>query len=297
MKAMIFAAGMGTRLKPLTDTMPKALVPVCGRPLLYHVLTKLVAAGYDDLVVNVHHFPDQIIDWLGAHDFGPVRISVSDERDFLRETGGGIRYAKHLLTDFSTPPAAPLEMTKGDSFVPLGVTGGDPFVPLGMTEGLSFRPSEASGEICRKEPFLVHNVDIVSNLDFKWFREQHREGALATLVASERKTQRYFLFDEDNRLKGWTNLKTGEVRSPFKDIDPDRCRRLAFAGIHLISPEIFDTFDRYGFGDRFSIVDFYLKACAEYPIYAAIPPAFQLVDVGKFDMLPEAEATCRHLLP
>ena len=254
MRAMIFAAGLGTRLKPITDTMPKALVPVCGQPLLYHVITKLVAAGYDDLVVNVHHFPDQIIHYLHSHDFG-ARVSVSDERNFLRETGGGIRYAKHLLTDFS----APLEMTDG-------------------------------------EPFLVHNVDIVSNLDLQWLQEQHREGTLATLVASERKTQRYFLFDEDNRLKGWTNLATGEVRSPFPDIDPDRCRKLAFAGVHLISPAIFEAFDRYGFGDRFSIVDFYLKACADYPIYAAVPPDFQLVDVGKFDALPETEATCAAIL-
>ena len=253
---MIFAAGLGTRLKPITDTMPKALVPVCGQPLLYHVITKLVAAGYDDLVVNVHHFPDQIIHYLHAHDFG-ARIAVSDERDFLRETGGGIRYAKHLLTEDEIPGQA-------------GNDGG--------------------------EPFLVHNVDIVSNLDLNWLREQHREGALVTLVASERKTQRYFLFDEDNRLKGWTNLATGEVRSPFPDIDPDRCRKLAFAGIHLMLPAIFDAFDRYGFGDRFSIVDFYLRACADYPIYAAVPPDFQLVDVGKFDALPEAEATCRQLL-
>ena len=258
MKAMIFAAGLGTRLKPITDTMPKALVPVCGQPLLYHVITKLVAAGYDDLVVNVHHFPDQIIHYLHSHDFG-ARISVSDERDFLRETGGGIRYAKRLLADNEMIP---------------GQAGND-----------------------GTKPFLVHNVDIVSNLDLQWLREQHREGALATLVASERKTQRYFLFDEDNRLKGWTNLATGEVRSPFPDIDPDQCRKLAFAGVHLMSPAIFDAFDKYGFGDRFSIVDFYLRACADYPIYAAVPPDFQLVDVGKFDALPEAEATCRRLLP
>ena len=268
MKAMIFAAGLGTRLKPITDTMPKALVPVCGQPLLYHVITKLVAAGYDDLVVNVHHFPDQIIHYLHSHDFG-ARIAVSDERDFLRETGGGIRYAKRLLTDFSTPPAAPLEMKEGDSFASLGMT---------------------------REPFLVHNVDIVSNLDLGWLREQFREGALATLVASERKTQRYFLFDEDNRLKGWTNIATGEVRSPFPDIDPDRCRKLAFAGIHLMSPAIFDAFDKYGFGERFSIVDFYLRACADYPIYAAVPPDFTLVDVGKKETLSEAERVCEAIL-
>ena len=275
MKAMIFAAGLGTRLKPLTDTMPKALVPICGQPLLYHVIDKLVKAGYDHIVVNVHHFPDQIIDFLKAHDFG-VRIDVSDERDYLRETGGGIWYAQPLLTDFSTPPSAPLEMT-----------GEGP---------LSFRPSGASGEIFRQEPFLVHNVDIVSNLDLKWFREQHRAEALATLVVSERKTQRYFLFDEENRLRGWTNLATGEVRSPYKDIDPEKCRKLAFSGIHLISPEIFNAFERLQMGDRFSIVDFYLKACAEYPIYGVVPPEFTMVDVGKFATLPEAESICADIL-
>ena len=256
MKAMIFAAGLGTRLKPITDSMPKALVPVCGQPLLYHVITKLVAGGYDDIVVNVHHFPDQIIHYLHSHDFG-AKIAVSDERDFLRETGGGIKFARPLL-DFSTPPAAPLEMTT--------------------------------------EPFLVHNVDIVSNLDLKWLREQHRPGALATVVVSERKTQRYLLFDDDGRLKGWTNIATGEVRSPYPDIDPDRCHKLAFAGIHLISPAIFDAFDRYGFGDRFSIMDFYLRACADYPIYAAVPPSFRMVDVGKKETLSEAERVCESLL-
>jgi NDP-sugar pyrophosphorylase family protein len=253
MKAMIFAAGLGTRLKPITDTMPKALVPVCGQPLLYHVITKLVVAGYDDIVVNVHHFPDRIIHYLHSHEFG-AKISVSDERDFLRETGGGIRYAAPLLTD---------------SFTLLGMTG---------------------------EPFLVHNVDIVSNLDLNWLREQHRPGALATVVVSERKTQRYLLFDDDGRLKGWTNIATGEVRSPYPDIDPDRCRKLAFAGIHLISPAIFEAFDRLGFGDRFSIMDFYIQACAAYPIYAAVPPSFRMVDVGKFDQLPDAEAICADLL-
>ena len=256
MKAMIFAAGLGTRLKPLTDTMPKALVPICGQPLLYHVITKLVQAGYDQIVVNVHHFPDQIIDYLKAHDFG-VRIDISDERDFLRETGGGIRYAKNLLLDFGDETTIPCEVNM---------------------------------------PFLVHNVDIVSNLDLRWFREQHRPGSMATLVVSERKTQRYFLFDEDNRLRGWTNLATGEVRSPYRDIDPEKCRKLAFSGIHLISPEIFDAFERLQMGERFSIVDFYLKACAEYPIYGVVPPDFTMVDVGKKETLSEAERVSEAIL-
>ena len=247
MKAMIFAAGLGTRLKPITDTMPKALVPVCGRPLLFHVITKLVAAGYDDIIVNVHHFPDQIIDYLCVNDFG-AHITISDERELLRETGGGIKHVRPLLRNDGS------------------------------------------------EPFLVHNVDIVSNLDLKWLREQHRPEALATVVVSERKTQRYLLFDDEGRLKGWTNVATGEVRSPFGDIDPTKLRRLAFAGIHLISPAIFDAFDRYGFGDRFSIMDFYLKACADYPVYAAVPPDFRMVDVGKKETLSEAERVCETIL-
>ena len=252
MKAMIFAAGLGTRLKPITDTMPKALVPVCGQPLLYHVITKLVAAGYDDIIVNVHHFPDQIIDYLCVNDFG-ARITISDEREFLRETGGGIKHVRPLL----------------DSFASLGMTG---------------------------EPFLVHNVDIISNLDLKWLREQHREDAVATVVVSERETQRYLLFDDDGRLKGWTHVKTGEVRSPYPDIDPDKLRKLAFAGIHLMSPAIFDAFDKLGFGDRFSIMDFYIRACADYPIYAAVPPDFRMVDVGKKETLSEAERVCEAIL-
>ena len=97
MKAMVFAAGLGTRLKPITDSIPKALVPVCGDPLLGHVLRKLVASGYDDIVVNVHHFAGQIREYLDSHDFG-VRISVSDESDLLRETGGAVRHARPLET-------------------------------------------------------------------------------------------------------------------------------------------------------------------------------------------------------
>ena len=256
MKAMVFAAGLGTRLKPLTDTMPKALVPVCGQPLLYHVLTKRVAAGYDDIIVNVHHFPDQIIDYLCINDFG-VKMTVSDERDFLLETGGGIKHVRPLLLNEEIP----------------GQAGND-----------------------GNEPFLVHNVDIISNLDLKWLREQHREDAVATVVVSERETQRYLLFDEDDRLKGWTNVKTGEVRSPCPDIDPAKLRKLAFAGIHLMSPAIFDAFDHLGFGDRFSIMDFYIRACADYPVYAAVPPDFKMVDVGKKETHSEAERVCETIL-
>ena len=239
MKAMIFAAGLGTRLKPLTDTMPKALVPVCGEPLLYHVITKLKAAGYDELVVNVHHFAEQIVDYLSTHDFG-VKICISDESECLLETGGGILHARPFLE------------------------GGE-------------------------EPFLIHNVDILSNLDLAWFRQQTRPDALATLLVSERETSRYLLFDDTMHLCGWTDLRTGEVRSPYPDLDPARCRRFAFSGIHNLSPRIFEAFDDMAVPARFPIMDFYLKACARYPIVGVQAQDLKLMDVGKADTLAQAE--------
>ena len=232
MKALILAAGLGTRLKPLTDTMPKALVPVGGVPLLEQVMRKLTAAGYDDIVINVHHFAPMIRDFVAAHDSFGVQVRFSDETDLLRETGGGIRHAAPLLAD-----AGP------------------------------------------GEPFLVYNVDILSNLDLAWFRAQYRAGDLATILVSDRPTQRYFLFDDEGLLVGWTNIATGEVRSPYAGIDPDCCTRLAFSGIHLISPEIFPLMA--GWPEKFSIVDFYLAACRTHAIRAAVMPDLELHDVGK----------------
>lgn len=243
---MIFAAGLGTRLKPITDSLPKALVPVCGKPLLYHVIEKLKAAGYEELVINIHHFPEKIREYLSGQDFG-VRIGLSDESEQLLETGGGIRHARPLLE--------PLD-----------------------------------------GPFLVHNVDIVSNLSIPWFRGETRPDALATLLVSERKTSRYLLFSPDMRLVGWTNLNTGEVRSPFPDLRPEECRRYAFAGIHNIGPGIFSAFDALGMPERFPIMDFYLAACARYPIYGVPARDLTLVDVGKLDTLPEAQRVCSAIL-
>lgn len=239
MKAMIFAAGLGTRLKPITDTLPKALVPVGGEPLLYHVITKLKAAGYTELVINVHHFAEQIREYLATHDFG-LPISISDETAELLETGGGIAHAKDLI------------------------------LPTG-------------------EPFLIHNVDILSNLDIPWFRSQTRPEAVSTLLVSERETSRYLLFDGEMRLVGWTNVTTGEVRSPYPDLNPDHYHKLAFAGIHNLSPAIFDAFEQAGFTGRFPIMDFYIRECANYPIYGVCAPGLRLLDVGKVDSLAQAE--------
>jgi MurNAc alpha-1-phosphate uridylyltransferase len=259
MKALIFAAGLGTRLKPLTDTLPKALIPVSGHPLLYHVIMKLKSAGITDIVINVHHFADKIIEYLQVNDNFGLNISISDERDFLRETGGGIRYAKSLLR------------------------GG----------------------------FMVHNVDIISNLDIRKFDSDMVSGAMAMLLVSERITQRYFLFDDTMRLVGWTNIATGQVKSPYRSIEVESCHKLAFGGIHLISDEIFDAFDQVDanpssfplydkegkiiegttepLGEKFSITDFYLRVAAKYPIYANAPKKLRLIDVGKVDTLAQVE--------
>ncbi|MDO5443197.1 MAG: sugar phosphate nucleotidyltransferase [Bacteroidia bacterium] len=243
MKAMIFAAGLGTRLKPLTDSLPKALVPVAGEPLLKHVVSRLQESGISEFVVNVHHFADKIIRYIDDQQCFGASVSVSDERSCLLDTGGGILNARVLLTDGESPDGC----------------------------------------------FLVHNVDIISSIDIRAFLGEWRPGALAVLLVSERKTQRYLLFDDDMKLVGWTNIATGEVRSPYPSLDPSRCRKLAFSGIHLVSNGVFDVMVSEGMGERFPIMDFYLKVCDRYPIYGYVPDSLQLIDVGKLDTLAQAE--------
>lgn len=242
MKAMIFAAGLGTRLKPLTDTMPKALVPVAGKPLLQHVIEKLKAAGFDEMIINIHHFAEQIIDFVRENGSFDVRIEFSDERDKLLGTGGGIRKARWFFDD--------------------------------------------------GKPFLVHNVDILSNIDLKNLYEGHaRNRSAATLVVSERKTSRYLLFDENIRLKGWINEKTGETKSPVTGMDVRDCKKLAFSGIHIIQPSVFGYMD--AFPDKFSIVDFYLSVCCKEDVTGFVLPGLRLLDVGKPGSLEEAVSFLR----
>ena len=136
-------------------------------------------------------------------------------------------------------------------------------------------------------------MDILSNLDLAWFRAQHRTGDLATILVSDRPTQRYFLFDEAGLLVGWTNIATGEVRSPYPGIDPDCCTRLAFAGIHCISPAIFPLMRDWP--EKFSIVDFYLSACRKQAIRAAVMPGLVLHDVGKTAELAELSRIAENL--
>ena len=241
MKSMIFAAGLGTRLKPLTDHMPKALVPIAGKPLLGHVIEKLKAAGSDEMIINIHHFPDQIIDYVHSQNNFGIRIAFSDEREQLLETGGGIKKAVDFFDD--------------------------------------------------GKPFLVHNADILSNLDIAELYQQHlRTNPLATLVVSERDTFRYLLFNDDLQLKGWVNEKTGELR-PEGFSKPQLYRKLAFSGIQVLSPKVFELMN--DFGERFSIMDFYLSVVRSQQILGFVPENYQMIDVGKLDALDKAEEFCK----
>ena len=246
MKAMIFAAGLGTRLKPITDTLPKALVPVCGKPLLAHVVEKLKEAGFSEIVINVHHFADKIKAYVKEQDNFGIDIKISDEVEGPLETGGGVKFAKGLIL-----------------------------------------PTDR---------FFIHNVDIIDNLDIKDFISKSRPDSISTILVSERKTQRYFLFDQDMRLVGWTNVSTGEVKSPYGNINPDNYRKFAFAGIHNMSSKIFDAFDDLGFSGKFGITDFYIAACKKYPIYGVVPQNLKMVDVGKIESLSEAERIIQDLI-
>ena len=238
MKALIFAAGRGNRLKPLTDTIPKALVPVDGKPMLEHVILKLKAAGFDRIAINIHHLGQQIIDFLRANDNFGVEIYLSDEREYLLDTGGGIKHAEPFLNG--------------------------------------------------NEPFLVHNVDIFSNVDLQRLYQHHIENkALATLLVSQRKTSRYLLFNNDNRLCGWRNRETGEVKSYYPYFDPEQYKAYAFSGIHVISPEIFRWMEEWT--GKFSIIQFYLSICARTHIQACEYPGLKLLDVGKPETLAQAD--------
>lgn len=241
MNAFIFAAGLGTRLKPLTDTMPKALVPVGGKPLLYHVIEKLKSAGIKKIVINIHHFGEMIIEYVKENNNFGIEIVFSDERQMLLETGGAIKHAVDLLGD---------------------------------------------------EPFLIHNVDILSNVDIKALINAHTESnSAATLLVSKRNSTRALLFSSDGNLTAWTNKTTGEVKTPYENIDIATLEEFAFSGIHIFSPRLFKYFGAYP--EKFSIIDFYLNTCKDENIKAYTQEGLQLLDVGKLDSLEKAEEYVR----
>lgn len=268
MKAMIFAAGLGTRLKPITDTLPKALVPVCGKPLIEHVSRKLMASGIAEAVVNVHHFADKIESWIGEQDWickddekcsqGKMLMQVSDERAMLLETGGAVLHARRYL--------------------------------------------EGCGH------FLIHNVDILSNADLRWLESQVRPDALATLLVSRRETTRFLLFHpETMRLVGWHNTNTGDYHLADDTIALEDCTRYGFSGIHILSDKVLALMEEYAkwrnlpvedpAGVKFSIMNFYLWAALKHPIYGVVAEDLHFLDVGKLDALAPAEDFVQSLFP
>jgi NDP-sugar pyrophosphorylase family protein len=210
MKAMILAAGLGTRLRPLTNDRPKALVDIAARTPLELTLTRLRESGIRDVIINTHHFADMIVKYLSDHKNFGMRIEISHEDDLL-DTGGGLKKAAHFFVD----------------------SGG------------------------ADEPFILHNVDVISNIDLGrmvHFHTEHR--ALATLAVQDRKTSRYLLFDDASQLcgrKSGNDDTTGLVR-PAQHLKP-----LAFNGIHVISPRLLNMMTEDG---AFSIITTYLRLAA-----------------------------------
>lgn len=250
MNALIFAAGLGTRLKPLTDTMPKAMVPVNGKPLIQILIEKLRSIGVDEIVINVHHFAQQIIDFVNTNDSFGIDIKFSDETDLLLETGGGLKKAAQLFSN--------------------------------------------------DDPILIHNVDIFSTADLKAFYDEasfiahavalaptQRNVMGAYMLVSSRKTQRYLLFDDDNNLVGWTNIATGEVKSPYANLKVEKYKKYAFSGIQVFNPDILEYMDKWE--GKFSIIDFYLSICDKVQIKCCPKDDLRLLDVGKLDSITQAE--------
>lgn len=236
MKALIFAAGLGTRLKEYTADKPKALVCLAGKPLLQRAIEHLKAFGITDITVNVFHFADQVISFINGHDSFGIDIHISDERDQLLDTGGGLKKAGAFL--------------KGN------------------------------------EPFLIYNVDIVSNLDLNVLLKYHQEqNALATLVVRSRQTSRYLMFDQNRQLAGWKNFSNGETivsrEDSFAGASP-----LAFSGIHLVQPELLELITEEG---KFPIMDLYLRLAKEHSIKAFIDQSDLWMDLGKPEELLMAE--------
>ena len=245
MKAFVLAAGLGTRLRPFTLTNPKALVEVGGVPMLERVILRLKDEGFGRIVVNVHHFGGKIEDFLRSKDNFGLDIRISDERELLRDTGGGILYAMPMLGEDD-------------------------------------------------EPFLVHNVDILSDASLRGLMENHKgSGAGATLLVSGRESSRRLLF-RDGGLCGWKNENSGEYK-PAGYLPEEDDRAYAFSGIHVMSPRMVRReMERQGRQDApFSVIDFYLSSIGHMAVRGEVAERLQLIDIGK----PETLARANALLP
>lgn len=238
---MIFAAGLGTRLRPLTDTKPKALVGFNGQTLLQWNIMRLLKAGFNRIVVNVHHFAPLVIKYLDENKGFGADIIVSDESDQLLDTGGGLKKAADHFKD-----------------------------------GL---------------PILIHNVDVISNIDLMALYNYHKaQHALATLAVRNRKSSRVLLFDDDDLLRGWRNNVTGELKLPLTISQPEKLQPLAFSGIQVINQELPGLLTETG---KFSMIDVYLRLSITHAVRAYRHNEDYWTDVGKIEELKAAEEKSR----
>ena len=243
MKAMILAAGLGTRLDPLTRKMPKALVPLNGTPLLEILVLRLKQCGFREIVINIHHHGQQIIDFLETRNNFDIKIDISDERNRLLDTGGAVKKAMAFLGD--------------------------------------------------GEPFLVHNVDVITSLDLRALMTHHtRSGAIATLCVQERSSSRYFFFTEDDLLCGWKNEGSGKEKGMTSGSGPLKQR--AFSGIHAVGSRFFEKAMLHGCfppdQDVFSIIDVYLCLAASEKVQGWDHSGSPWFDIGRYQQLKAAEA-------
>lgn len=237
--AMLLCAGLGTRLKPFTDKHPKALAPVNNKSLLQRNIEWLQSFGIHNVIVNVHHFAEQIIEAVEKNKGWGSNITISDERNEVLETGGGLK--------------------------------------------------KAAWYFANTEDFVLMNVDILTNLDMHEMMAFHKKNKpLATLATTNRETSRYFLFDNKNKLCGWENVKTGEIKpSPLPSSGGGgRLHRKAFSGIHIISKKVFEVMKQEG---KFSMVDVYLSLCSEHTILSFDHSQSKFIDVGKPESITKAE--------
>lgn len=227
-KAMILAAGLGTRMRPVTNDKPKALVEWEGVPMLEHIILKLKSQGFDQIIINVHHFAEMIVDFVkGKHNYG-IQIEFSHEVDEPLDTGGGVAHASWFFED---------------------------------------------------RPFLVHNVDIMSNIDLRKLYEAHSlSGAIATMAVKDRETSRSLLMNKENLLKGWRDNRSGETI--LVDTNPEDLEPIAFSCVHVMNPEIFSRFPDE---KKFSITPFYLDLARTTDVNLYRHDTDYWIDMGRLD--------------
>lgn len=233
MRAMILAAGLGTRLQPLTNNAPKALIKIRDRTLLDIAIDNLLNNGFDKIIINVHHFAEMVIQFVSQNKYN-ADIIISDESEKLLDTGGGLKKAAWFFDD--------------------------------------------------KKPFLLYNVDIISNLNLlTLYQVDIKSNSIVTLVVRKRKSSRYLLFNSENILCGWKNTKTGELIS---SCNIDLLNEFAFSGVHIINPKIFSLMPD---DNVFSMIDLYLEIMRDNKIIAHNDNNSFWMDVGKPESLKIAE--------